>query len=247
MDVKLTCNTPNEDLFGAVAINSRRDLPWVRSEGAREGHACLVGGGPSLADTLPSLERRIRLGQTVFALNGAAKYLNDHGIVPDHQVILDARPENAHLIGRARNYLLASQVHPNVFDAVPAKHTMLWHHATEGITSHVPDLDEFYIGGSHSVGLASMCLVYAMGYRNLHLYGYDSSHRATTGHAYAQQNDGVYEYAFNGKTFLTTLTMASQAELFPEIADALIDAGCIITVDGDGLIREVVAAMKQPC
>ncbi len=250
MDVKLVCNTPDEDLFGAVAINSRRDLPWVRSEGAREGHACLVGGGPSLADTLPSLERRIRLGQTVFALNGAAKFLNDHGIVPDHQVILDARPENAALIGRARNYLLASQVHPNVFDAVPAKRTMLWHHATEGITDHLPDYDDDYalIGGSHSVGLAGMCLAYSMGYRNEHLFGYDSSHRGRVGHAYAQGDDPLVNYtAPSGKTFLTTLTMASQAEMFPAVADTLIDAGCIITVDGDGLIREVVAAMKQPC
>ena len=133
MDVKLICNTPDEDLFGAVAINSRRDLPWVRSEGAREGHACLVGGGPSLADTLPSLERRIRLGQTVFALNGAAKYLNDHGIVPDHQVILDACG-NATLSslvqnlssGTVRARIWQSLVAPSAVEATVASHWSIY-------------------------------------------------------------------------------------------------------------------------
>jgi hypothetical protein len=256
MDIELICNTPDDVLFANVRANSSRALPWVKLVGPGEGHAVLVGGGPSLVDTFPILEKRILLGQTVFALNGAAKFLNERQIVPDYQVIADARPENAMLIGRANHYLLASQCAPCVVDAVPEKRTTLWHPGMAGIDEHTAPYEADHgsshalIGGGVNVGLLAMCLVYAMGFRKLHLFGYDSSHRDGMGHAYRQpMNDHhpLCKVTLNGKTFTSSLTMARQAELFPELADHLIEAGCIITVDGDGLMQAVVENMKQPC
>jgi SAM-dependent methyltransferase len=93
------------------------------------------------------------------------------------------------------------------------------------------------IGGGTTVGLSAMVLAYAMGFRKLHLYGYDSSYRESR-HAYPQtdpQNvDCVATVA--GKSFHTSLAMARQAELFPELSDSLIDLGCVITIRGDGLL-----------
>jgi hypothetical protein len=93
------------------------------------------------------------------------------------------------------------------------------------------------VGGGTTVGLSAMVLAYVLGYRKLHLYGYDSSYRAEATHAYAQHDpqrvDCVATVA--GRKFRTSLAMAKQAELFPTLADSLIDLGCLITIRGDGL------------
>ena len=251
MDIEILCNTDDATLFANIEANSGRDLPWVAELPAHDGHAVLVGGGPSLAEHLPSIRKRHELGQVIFALNGAAQFLMGHGIRPDYQVILDARPSNVSLIGKANAYLIASQCDPSVFDALADRFAVrVWHPAIEDIEQHLPEYGgEFaLIGGGTTVGLSAMCLAYTLGYRKLHLFGYDSSHRQTIGHAYAQpQNvtEPVCKVTTGGKVFTASLTMARQAELFPEVANNLIDRGCIITVDADGLIMEVLRQMRE--
>lgn len=247
MDIQILCNTDDETLFANIGENSRKHRSWIKMLEAHDGHAVLVGGGPSLQEHLPTIKKRKDLGQTIFALNGAAKFLNDNGIIPDYQVILDARPDNVTLLGAARNYLIASQCDPAVFKATGKP--FVWHPAIEGIEEHLPAHDDDYalIGGGTTVGLSSMCLAYTMGYRKLHLFGYDSSHRARLGHAYKQPmnaSEPLCKVTLGGKTFTASLTMARQAELFPEVCNNLIDLGCIITVDSDGLIMEVMHQMR---
>ena len=248
MDIEIICNTDDAELFGNVSLNSRSCNRWIAQVPPHDGHAIIVGGGPSLAEFLPMIEKRRSFGQTIFALNGAAKFLNRHGIVPEYQVILDARPENIDLIGKAEEYLISSQCHPTLFEAVGNVTT--WHPAMEGIETHLPEYKDEYalIGGGTTVGMSTMCLAYTMGYRKLHLFGYDSSHRQAMGHAYLQamnNRDPLCKVTMNGRVFTSSLTMARQAEIFPEVCNNLIDLGCVITVDGDGLIMEVVKSMRE--
>ena len=97
-----------------------------------------------------------------------------------------------------------------------------------------------------------MCLAYALGYRKLHLYGYDSSVAEDGDHAYPHPTLGLaFETApivtatMGEKKFRTSLTLAKQAEVFPKLCNDLIDAGCLITVDCDGLIMAVVDEMRN--
>lgn len=247
MDIKLICNTSDAELAANIAASSRGPWPWLTSQPMHDGHAVLVGGGPSLADHLDALRRRVELGQTVFALNGAAGFLNRAGIVPDYQVILDARPETATLKARAQHYLIASQCHPDTF--ADLKRVTLWHANIDDIEASLPVPRPAYalVGGGPSVGLSAMNLAYVMGYRKLHLYGFDSSH-TDRDHAYHQPQalrDPVCEVTVAGKTFASTLTMARQAELFPQVCDDLIEQGCVITVESDGLIRAMVDETRR--
>jgi hypothetical protein len=92
-----------------------------------------------------------------------------------------------------------------------------------------------------------MCLVYTLGYRLLHLYGYDSSYRESNGHAFKQSlnaNDSCCYVTLDGVRYKCSIAMAKQAELFPILANDLIDKGCTITVDGDGLLPAIVR--RQP-
>lgn len=250
MDIQILCNTDDSELFENVKVNSRFCKKWIAQVPEHEGHAVIVGGGPSVADHLDMIRKRHSLGQKIFALNGAAKFLNKNNIVPEYQVILDARPGNIDLLGKADEYLIASQCHPSLFEFDAASNITTWHPAIDGINAHLPEYDGDYamIGGGTTVGLSAMCLAYVMGYRKLHLFGYDCSHRNAMGHAYKQamnDNDVLCKVTLNGKVFTSSLAMARQAELFPQVSDNLINLGCIITVDGDGLIKEVVNEMRK--
>lgn len=252
MNIETTCNTPDEILFENVAINSARQIPWLKSEEAHDGHAVIVGGGPSAADWIDEIRVRQQHGQAIFALNGAAKWLHGQGIVPDYCVVVDARSINTGFIGYAKHDLLSSQCHPDLFDA--SEKVTLWHQEypdnMEQFEASLPsDCPEHaLIGGGTTVGLSAMVVVYALGYRNMHLYGYDSSYRDDHCHAYAQHDPQRIECVSTvaGKSFKTTLAMAKQAELFPQLSDSLIDLGCTITIRGDGLLpwTSKMAAVK---
>jgi hypothetical protein len=100
MEIEILCNTNDEMLFANISENSRKHRSWIKMLEAHDGHAVIVGGGPSIQEHLPTIRKRQDLGQTIFALNGAAKFLSKNGIIPDYQVILDARPGNVVLIGQ---------------------------------------------------------------------------------------------------------------------------------------------------
>jgi uncharacterized Rossmann fold enzyme/SAM-dependent methyltransferase len=241
MRIEITCNTDDDRLFANVAANSMLDLPWVTKADAHDGHAVIVGGGHSIKETIESIRHRQSLGQTVFALNGAAEWLYQQGVRPDYQVIVDAREHNKRFIRYpwAKRLLLSSQCHPSLFVA-GGDHVTLWHPVIDGIDDHIlADRPYAKVGGGTTVGLSAMALAYTLGYRKLHLYGYDSCHQDGKGHAYPQPEnatDPECKVTVFGKTFRASLAMAKQAELFPELCDTLIDLGCVITCDGEGLI-----------
>lgn len=243
MKIDVFCITPDEVLFSYIRENCAACRKWSKVIDAHDGAAVLVGGGPSLRSRLSGIRKRQELGQKVFALNGAARFLNENGIVPDYQVFLDPQLCLTDFIAPATEYLVASQCHPNVLKAVPDP--TLWHLAVEGAQEQVPEHDDAYclVGGGISVGLSSMFLAYSMGFRKLHLYGYDSSFEDNNGHAYVSPmkvNANSVRVAIGGKQFVSTLNMVRQAQEFPKLCDELIDRGCLITVECDGLLRAVV-------
>ena len=246
-------NTEDATIFENVRINSRRGLSEVAPADAHAGHAVLIGGGPSLEWSLPEIERRQQDGQTLFALNGTAKFLLDHGIMADYTVILDPRAENARFveIPVTLGHLLASQCHPAVFERADAQKTWLWHFATPGIDEHLPQQSPSppLMGGGLTVGLTAMALVFAMGYRKIHLYGYDSSDRDGEAHAYPQAEAAPekkrVEVWCGSRKFISGIAMYAQAEAFPRWANMLAEAGAVITVHGDGLLPTVARHMNS--
>lgn len=248
LPVNVVCNTSDEAIFSNISINSRRPGKWLNQSPAHGRVAVLCGSGPSLADSLHEVARHRNEGAAIFAMNGSASYLAANGILPDYQVIIDAREETASLVGPAKQHLFASQVHPACFEKVPT--AQLWHLQVDGMDDHTPDYHEPFveIGGAASVGNTATCLAYTMGYRNLQIYGYDSSHRNQQGHAFHQKmNDGdpCALVTFCGKDYLVSLTMKLQAEKFQETARSLKQLGVRIEVHGDGLLPAMYNTPKE--
>lgn len=249
--VKLTVgpNMPEAFIVEHVRAAVTRGLPELRERRAHDKHAVLVGGGPSLADTLHEIRWRKSVGQIVFAMNGTVRWLIEHDVMPDYGVLLDPREDNARFVVPldAGQWLVASQCHPAVFDMLAGQRVSVWHFAEAAVRELLAG--RMMICGAYTVGLTAMSLAFAMGYRELHLYGYDSSDAENGAHAYAQtengEEQGRHEVWCNGRRFIAAAAMYAQAEMFPRWAETLIEAGALITVHGDGLLPAVARGMNS--
>lgn len=240
-ELEVVCNTRDESLRSNMRAALTRNLPTVQFNREAHGrHAVIVGGGPSLADTLDEIRWRQWAGQTIFATNNTFAWLKERGITADAQVFLDARQDNVRFVQKGEHTVyLCSQCHPDLFDA--ADNAVMWHVNTDVAHEVLDDQpgETTFISGGSTVVLNAMCLAYALGYRELHLYGVDSSYRENQHHAYAQplnDRDERVQALCEGRTFWVAPWMAQQVYQFQEIAPSLAEGGCTITVHGDGLL-----------
>jgi hypothetical protein len=242
--VIVLCNTPDEELRQNVATNSQRPGTWVWFEPEKKKPIVICGGGPSIEENLLKIQELKAAGAVLWALNGAATYLINRNIQVDAQIIADAKPETASLVDMwAGSHLFASQVDPKCFEKAP--NARLWHLDFGNIEREFPS-DRIRAGGyalicaSAAVGDAACSLAYVMGYRELHLFGYDSSHRGEYSHAYDQPMNRIIptiETSWAGKSFTSSLAMKAQAEKFIITGQLLKQAGCTLHVYGDGLLQ----------
>lgn len=237
-------NTPEEEIDRHIIENSKKNLEWIMASEPHDGTAILCGGGPSIKNHVEDICRLKIAGGTVFALNGAAKWLIDQGIEVDYQTILDAKRETASLVEpRAKNHLFSSQCNPETVDSV---RPILYHLNNVDVEKLFPQERRerggyALVGGGVSVGITSMVLSYVMGFREIHLFGYDSSHENST-HAYEQPMNKFIpncEVEWGQKTYTCSMPMKAQAEAFPTWAKQLQQAGCKLSVYGKGLLQAI--------
>lgn len=246
------CNTPDDVILSNVIKNSKKVQNWLKTLPENGRTLLICGSGPSIMGDISIIKKMQEEGADIWALNNCANFLGEIGVTPDAQVIMDARPETINAIGPAKRHLFASQVDPSLFEKVSTAE--LWH-STHGNVM-VDEQDEFpqhedeycLIGSSVSVGNTAMILAYSQGYRNIHLFGYDSSN-AGASHVIRQHwNDGepMTIVDFMGKSYVSSLTMKAQADAFHDRAVALEREGCSITVHGYGLLPDRWRASKEP-
>lgn len=246
------CNVADEVMLAQVMENSRTHRDWMKSLPAHGGTLLICGSGPSIGENLENIRKAIAEGATVWALNNCASLLNAAGILPDAQVIMDARPGLTHMIGTAREHYFASQVHPSMFACEPG--ARMWQCTLGNL---IPDTQEDFpqyadaycvIGSAVSVGNCALLLGYTQGFREIHCYGYDSSNNAGRSHALHQHwNDGepMTLVHFRGKEYEASVTMRLQAFTFMNRARALKEVGCNVQVHGYGLLPDIFRAPKM--
>lgn len=241
-ELMMVSNVPEAKIIENRDFNSLRGLPELVKQEPHRKVAAIVAGGPSLADDLDELEW---IEADIFSVNGTLNYLNQHGLMPTYQVMLDARPENIEFLnGSNTHYLMCSQVDPSLFDALKGKLVTVWHSALPGAKPK-----PMQIGGATTVGLKAAILAYVLGYREIHLFGFDSCYLEDSHHAYKQPlNDGerVIDVMVDDQTFKCAPWMAQQANEFVEIAPELVRMGCEIHVHGYGLIPRLANSMQAP-
>jgi hypothetical protein len=241
-------NTPAEVMVYQAAENLKRDLPLFIEQGPHDGKLCIVGGSPSIKETLPKLREMKKRGAIVAAMNNTHDWLIERGLIPDLHVMLDARQKNADFVRNPHKdvtYLIAAQCHPDVLDALKGHEVVLWVADVTGMRELVSNVEKpvGLIGGGSTVGLKTMMLGFMWGFRSFHLFGMDSCYRDDKHHAYPQSlndNETKVTSVIHGRRFVCSPWMVAQAEDFHDQAAQLMELGCRIKAYGDGLLQTIL-------
>ncbi|MSR16104.1 MAG: DUF115 domain-containing protein [Gammaproteobacteria bacterium] len=249
--IPVRSNLSDADTLANIRHAVSLDLPWLDESPPHNGRAIIVAGGPSVHAYLNIIKGAQKSGAVVFAPNGAMGMLNDHDVTPDYFVMLDGRPGSVRFIndGFANKYLIASQCDPSVFDDLEFEDVTLWHSNYEGVQEHTGNRPCVLVSGGCTVGLQALSIAFAMGFRSIDLYGFDSSFSGGLGHAYPMpENVGEarFEYSVLGKRFIAAPWMMRQAMEFQIAARQLADEDCTISVHGFGLLPEIARHMSRP-
>lgn len=240
-------NVSQEKLVEHIVSAQARNAAWIETIPAHPIPAVIVAGGPSLKRSIGTIKRMQRDGAHIFALNNAVSFLLEREIVPDFHVLLDAWEETIPYIrtdAPMRRYY-ASQCDPRVLD-MAGEELILWNPHIIDLETAIPDLREPTVKGGSTVGTRVLWLTHTLGYRTLHLFGMDSSYENGEGHAYSQVDyKNTIQVKFGSKDYLSAAPLVGQVQEFKRILPALVDAGCVVTVHGDGLLPDVAAEMLR--
>jgi hypothetical protein len=242
---ELPVNNDRDSIIANIRTNAARGLPELKQHEWTGIPLAIVAGGPSVIENLPFL-KAIRDGVHILAVNGAYKFLRQHGIDPEHFILIDSRKENVTHVDsphEGTNHCLASQAHPDVFGALRDHRITMFHLGTQTARDA---LEGDYSFLTAPIGMASVHAVYvaaALGYRQQLLFGYDFSSK-TQGYAYEQPlnaNDEYLDVSLDGETFRTTFALAKTAEQFVQAISPVIGA-CDLDVQiySDGLLPAIV-------
>jgi hypothetical protein len=204
-------NCSDQVYLDHLAQNIRRGLQQIKPQPPNYERVCLVGSGPSLAETEEALIALLREGAKLVTLNGAYHWALARHLQPATQVVIDARPSNVRfvqpIVPRC-NYLVGSIVHPSLIDALTeADPTRVWlfHPVTRSdVATAARDLlDAYYLGepgwtpcgGGTTVATRALYALRMLGYLRFDLFGIDSCWLGDRHHALPQpENDGDRAY-----------------------------------------------------
>lgn len=180
--------TSSSESMDNVRVNVERALPWfhnnnfMKEEDRLPGkRIALVGGGPSIKDTVDELKDF----DVTIACGSAHDWLQANGPkIPTYCVVCDPDPVMANYLrapDHGTQYLISSHCNATVFDALEWHDIRMWHcwpigladqEAREFLEKKTPGWIAF--GGGCTVGLRSITLAMVMGFTELHFFGFDS-------------------------------------------------------------------------
>jgi hypothetical protein len=117
----------------AAKQNARR-LPHIE---AHNGRCIIVGAAPSIKDCLDEVRELMKDRLTILmSVNGAHKYLIDHGIIPNMHVLfeIDMKRFEEYTGGKPHKdvyYYMCSHLAQSMFDELKDHHKVIWHYYDE--------------------------------------------------------------------------------------------------------------------
>ncbi len=254
LEKAMVLNVNDQEIYDNVLANLRLKLTEVCPHDTQDIEIMVLGGGPSLNEFESEIRQRRADGMYLITTNGAYNWCIERDIMPSAQIMVDGREFNKRFLTPVVptcKYLLSSQCHPEAVASVPASQTLLWHAGAapkvrEAIDAYVKesgaDREWYPIYGGSTVMLRAIPLLRTLGFRKLHIYGFDSCLCGEEHHAYPQnENNGqrIVEVEVGGRKFQCTVWMWEQAHEFLDLTRAIAEV-CDLEVYGDGLIAHII-------
>ena len=253
-----TVNTSPEKVEEHMRANAESGIPQLTPHEAQEDlEIMMLCGGPSLNDYWDEIKANREMGMPLVTTNATYNQCLDRGIKPSLQFVIDARPFNKRFVLPIIDdckYVAATQCHPDLIAELPEDRSFLWQVTVED--EFLPTVRELWgkmyedwypVPGGSTVTLRALCALQMMGFRKIHMYGFDSCMREETHHAYEQtENDNAPEIDLRvgrgtkwDKTFRCQGWMAVQAKEFVNLAPIYFKE-LQLNIKGDGLIAYLV-------
>jgi len=245
------CATEQEMNANVTATIERgyvRFNEYLNIELGRKVHLC--GSGPSFRETW----KEIPAGDDILAINSAIGFLIEHGRPPKYAMIWDAAEicEKFATPHPDVTYLIGARCHPKVFERLKGCKVVVWHaggdhNILEYLREH--GIEEPLVNGGTAGVTRSLYLAYAIGYREIHVHGADSSYSATgdthiRGSLVPEKDMQIF---VGGKWFRTTPEWCAQVEeiklIYPIFG--MPSMGAKVEVYGEGMFQHVVRIMKS--
>ncbi len=243
-----------------VAINRARGLPEVEpiQWSGKVQPLCICASGPSLREHEGALRRLRKNGARLMAVNLAYPFLARRGLVPDLFAAFD--PDEAMVAAVAPKHpdtfhLIASQMHPKVFDALDGAKLAIWHaycagfnYSRDGTRPLNDDAGQWHSEwgvrhvmcmGSH-IGMHALALATFLGHFDLHLFGFDGYIRKRGVYAFRQARASAAEIEidYEGRTYRLDPPLALQAQEFTQVARIVKDK-VSLTFHGHSLLGAI--------
>ncbi len=242
IEIETESAIPVAELEANIRLNASRGIPFLLNEKfpERNDRLAIVAGGSSLRETIHEL----RDFKYIMVVGTAHDHLIEQGFNPDYSVFCDSGPD-LHAFRRKLQknciYLMATQCDETLVTHLADCDVRLWD--MEGWVN--PDVFDGRprIAGGSTAALRAPSLAYVLGFRDLHMFGLDSSF-ADTHKRHAYQYDDVSEIQpgltcrINGRRFQTSMQMLAQAKDFQKILEGYSHLFSI-TVHGDSLIGDI--------
>jgi hypothetical protein len=240
----------SDERWENVAANTKRFSKRIDLTAEHGRTALIACYGPSLVDTIETL--KIEAGRPdvdVVSVSGSHDFLLSHGIVPRYHIECDPRLHKADNIDRSHpdtEYLIASVCHPGYFEKLgPDANVKLWHVSTSEhvlrLINEMKESPKHIISGGGSVGLRSIPLLYAMGYRNYSVFAMDCSFKSEGesiqqwAGKHAGKKQDCCEALCDGTIFISSPVLLTYATGFFEMIQKVTDIN--IRLYGNGLLQ----------
>lgn len=217
-------------------------IPFTELIGKKSGAVAIVGSGPSLKANWRMLQD---FDGDIIACNAACQFLLEKGVVPQYMMCFDADPLVLEFFTPHADitYLIASRCVPKVFELLKDCRIVVWHASGDERMRDLLEkhdvMEPMVIGGSAAVTRA-MILALPMGYRNIHLFGADSSF--AEGETHIRKSTTVERrmaVKCNGRVFEVAPWMTIQVEDLKKLTPLLRRLQIKVHVHGDGLLPHV--------
>ena len=245
---------PKEHIKNNIETNTPKIHTWINEKGKINWDTVVVASaGPSLVDYIDEIKEKQEAGAKVVCVKHSLPTLIKHGIIPYACTILDPRSiegESTHGVVRKSLFdnvpketilLVASMTDTSVLNYILTKtgNIVGFHAFSNAVAKYEFLAGKYLITGGTCAATRSVGLFHTMGFRNFHLYGFDSSLLEKPENYNEKRSDGMPLYMNVGiedgkedsEKFWTTgelLALAQDVEqmLDSDVLDLNIDIHC---------------------
>ena len=250
LEITVQAAGTEEELCSNIRSALARNLPELTLAPIKhDGNMVLVASGWSMPDYIDEIKAHQKAGRPIVSIKATHDFLVENGVEPDLWVNLDPRDRTSGIkhLNDHTTYMPASRCPPSTFDYLKGKKVLLWHSWAPGPEMEAIGPGKVAIGGGTTSGLRAINIGYILGYRNYHMYGYDSCNSPDGRKKFCGATPGatvdIWVGGPTGKKFNCNMAMAQQANEFQKLFEVMPDLN--LNVVGPGLIAEIMRMRHQ--